>query len=324
MSSIQKYYSINRDIEGEYSWVNNRPLFASISGGKDSTALGIHLKELGLKFTPIFIDTGWEHPDTYTYIREVLIPLFGDFIILRNEKFFDPISPFAGGMEQLVAKKKVFPNGRMKFCTHHLKIIPIQNFYSEVRIELGAKPINAIGIRAEESQKRSTMGEFEEQDEADVWRPLIKWTYEEVIRRHQSAEVLPNPQYVKGYSRVGCNPCIFARKHEIRHMALSEPARIDHIEDLERRISGLRSDGQQATFFKSRKKEIDKMGIREIVKWSKTKKKETLDDLEELEEAGCMRWGLCESPTVYNIEEQIKEEEFDLFNWYKNQNNQGN
>lgn len=285
----------------DLSWLEGRPVFASISGGKDSTALGLWLMDQGIPFTPIFLDTGWEHPETYSYISQVLAPLFGEFKILKNERYFKDLPGWRGGMEQLIRKKKMFPSGVVKFCTSELKVIPIQNFYAELRAELGVKPINALGIRAEESLKRSKMTEIEEQDEATVWRPLIRWTEAEIIELHHKHSIPPNPLYLRGASRVGCYPCIYARKHEIRHLALSDPERIEYIESLEREVNALRPEGSaRATFFKSKRKDREPMGILDIVKWAQSERRlsGTVDDLEDIEDQGCMRWGLCEHPSA--------------------------
>ena len=285
---------INTDLKEPFTFLNNRPLFASISGGKDSTAMGLFLKENNIKFTPVFLETGWEHPSTYEYIESTLTELFGEFKVLRNEKYFEENSEWSGGMEQLVKRKKAFPNNFMKFCTSELKVIPIMSFYVETFLKTGLKPINCVGIRAEESRKRSTYLEHEEQDEASVWRPLINFTEQEVIDLHHKYNVPPNPLYIRGYTRVGCYPCIYARKHEIRHLSFSDPQRIEYIRDLEKKVTDLRNDEQKATFFKSRVKDKKYMNIHEIVGWSRQKKNKVLDDLEEIEESGCMRWGLCE------------------------------
>lgn len=50
----------------------DKPVIASVSGGKDSTALCLWLKENNLPFVPVHMSTGWEHPDTEVYISEVL------------------------------------------------------------------------------------------------------------------------------------------------------------------------------------------------------------------------------------------------------------
>ena len=290
----------NEGLTGELAWLNGRRLFASMSGGKDSTALALWLRAQGVRFTPVFCDTGWEHPTTYAYIRDVLEPVFGAFTVVRNEKLFQADPEWAGGMEQGTKKFRMFSSGRHRWCSYYLKVLPAQNLFAEVQYADGAKPVNAVGIRAQESASRSKMTQTEEQDEATVWRPLIDWTEAQVIEAHAAAGLKPNPLYLTGASRVGCYPCIFARKHEIRHLAAVAPERIDRIAELEERVTQLRQDGNpdaaQATFFRSKLKGVPKMSVREVVEWSRTKGGDVIDDVSELEEQGCMRWGLCEQP----------------------------
>jgi 3'-phosphoadenosine 5'-phosphosulfate sulfotransferase (PAPS reductase)/FAD synthetase len=128
----------------------------------------------------------------------------------------------------------------------------------------------------------------------------LNWTEAEVIELHARYNVRPNPLYLGGASRVGCYPCIFARKNEIRHLAATAPERVEHIAQLEERVTQLRQaatpGAAQATFFKSKRPDVPKMSIREVVEWSRTKGGEVIDDVAEQEEQGCMRWGLCETP----------------------------
>jgi 3'-phosphoadenosine 5'-phosphosulfate sulfotransferase (PAPS reductase)/FAD synthetase len=289
---------VNQQVGDELQWLAGRPLFASMSGGKDSTALGLWLRKQGLTFTPVFIDTGWEHPATYEYIEKVLVPVFGEFTVLRNEKYFQESSEWKGGMEQLVRAQRMFPSGLTRFCTRLLKVVPSQNFMSGVLCSTGVKPVSAVGIRADESASRSKMGEVEEQDEATVWRPLINWTEADVRAIHAEFGLRPNPLYLQGASRVGCWPCIHARKHELRHLAAVHPERIAHIGALEERVTALRQAHNPelgaATFFKSRVEGVARQSIGEVVAWAQQKDGVALDDIEEIEEAGCMRWGLCE------------------------------
>jgi tRNA(Ile)-lysidine synthase TilS/MesJ len=39
-----------------------RRVVVSVSGGKDSASMCLLLKELGIPFEMVFMDTGWEHP----------------------------------------------------------------------------------------------------------------------------------------------------------------------------------------------------------------------------------------------------------------------
>ena len=65
--------------------VAGRRLIVSVSGGKDSTATCLFLKELGLKYTAVHMNTGWETPETDAYIREVLPQHIGPITVIQGE-----------------------------------------------------------------------------------------------------------------------------------------------------------------------------------------------------------------------------------------------
>ena len=52
-------------------------IVGSISGGKDSTAMALWLKEQGHDCRWVFADTGWEDRQTYDYLRDVLPGVIG-------------------------------------------------------------------------------------------------------------------------------------------------------------------------------------------------------------------------------------------------------
>lgn len=198
--------------------------------------------------------------------------------------------------------QRMFPSGVARFCTRLLKVEPMQNYLAQVRYEHGAKPVNAVGIRADESAARAQQAEVEEQDEGTVWRPLLQWDEAQVRAVHAEHGVRPNPLYLQGASRVGCWPCIHARKHELRHLAAVAPERLAHIAGLEHRVTALRQAANpgaaEATFFKSRVAGVPKQRVSAIIEWATTKDGEQIDDIEDIEEQGCMRWGLCEKPVA--------------------------
>ena len=290
-------FILNTKLEDELSWLNGRYLFCSISGGKDSVAMALWLKSQGVLFNPLFIDTGWEHSATYEYINNILSPLFGAFTIIKNTKYQNEDQRKDGwnfGFEQMILKKKMFPSGAVKFCTHELKLNPLRNFYDEIRPKLKAKPINAVGLRRQESFKRSLLDDIQEQDEATTWRPILNLNENDVIDLHHKYNVPPNPLYLKGYTRVGCYPCIYSRKDEIKLLSIDDPQRIKQIQHLEERVSKLRDQKKRATFFKSRRKDKEPQSIVDVVEWSKGKDRDLAHSQQKLEEDGCMRWGLCE------------------------------
>lgn len=286
----------------DFDWLDGRPVFISMSGGKDSTATALYLRENKVDFTPVFMDTGWEHEITYSYIKDVLEPLFGKFIVLRNQKFFDPdVKDLAGGMEQMVFSANAFPSGAARSCTYNLKILPFRSFMSEQRLHHKKKPVAVVGLRAEESSSRSKLSVVDEKDESTIFRPIIGWKEHQVIGIHQRHGVPPNPLYLRGNDRVGCYPCILSGKQQIRHLAMTDPDRIRHIQRMEDSLVERESPYPHFFSFKL----TDRLGnyiksskIIDVVRWAYIDglTLEPVDDLEKIEDTGCMRWGLCEHP----------------------------
>jgi 3'-phosphoadenosine 5'-phosphosulfate sulfotransferase (PAPS reductase)/FAD synthetase len=278
-----------------------RSVVASVSGGKDSAALSLWLTEQGIEHDRVFADTGWEHASTYDYLRGPLARALGPIDEVRSP---------GGGMADWCRKKGMFPSRLRRFCTSELKVRPIIEYLRRRQDEVG-EVVNAVGIRAAESKARAGMPEWEWQDDYDceVWRPLLRWTEQDVIDIHTRHGLRPNPLYLAGAARVGCWPCIFARKAEIKLVADLTPERIDEIRALESEVSAAararaERDGTHATFIHGFERtffhgKLSREGkpfpIDTIVEWSRTApggRQYVLVEDEQPE--GCARWGLCD------------------------------
>jgi 3'-phosphoadenosine 5'-phosphosulfate sulfotransferase (PAPS reductase)/FAD synthetase len=255
----------------------------------------------------VFLDTGWESPITYEYLRGELQRVLGPITWIKGERT----------MEELIRHKGMFPGRRIRFCTQFLKVFPMAQYLRE-RIHAGDDLVNAVGIRAAESVARSQLGEWEWQDsfDAEVWRPLIRWTEQDVIDIHHRHGLRPNPLYLLGATRVGCWPCIFARKSEIRLVADTDPARIVRLRVLEDEVAvaartrALR-DGRELTnaptWFQNPVSRPGPDGHRDgscwpidrVVEWSRSAGRGPLLSQDEFlfsaQIDGCMRWGLCDT-----------------------------
>lgn len=278
--------------------LNGRRVVASVSGGKDSAAMSLYLTELDIDHDRVFCDTGWEHDLTYEYLRGPLVEKLGTITWLTPPK----------KMEELVLHKMMFPNRMQRFCTQLLKVKPLAKYLNDL-MDSGTDIVNAVGIRAAESEARAKMPQWEWQDgfDCEVWRPLLHWTEQEVIDIHARHGLRPNPLYLKGANRVGCWPCILSRKEEIRLVADTDPARIDRMRELERLVT----IGQKERSAKKGEELANAPGwfqaktggggacwpIDEVVKWSRTGHGGHQYELfaADQKDQGCMRWGLCDT-----------------------------
>jgi len=285
---------------------NARPI-VSVSGGKDSTAMCLHLFELGYAkddFDRVFMDTGWEHRNTYGYLDK-LEETIGPITRLRAKikvrpehrehvAHFEERLGFPSPMVQRMFLYTGFPSRTRKWCTRELKIEPVKKHFESLDYEF----INVVGIRHEESPRRAKMTEWEFNDSFDcwVWRPIIRWKEKDVIDIHRRFNLVPNRLYLNGSTRVGCWPCINSRKKEIKNL---DPERISLIRDLERVISQLRAERTEnnspATFFQSPlRNRHDVMFIDDVMSWSNTSRGGRQFELFAAEEPTCVRWGMCE------------------------------
>ena len=120
----------------------------TFSGGKDSlAALLLAIERWGKEnITVVFCDTGWEHPLTYQYIKDIMKQLEMEIVVVSSKKY--------DGFMDLVRKKKRFPSSRARFCTEQLKSIPMIDWILDV------DPYHTViiqGIRKDESISRSQM-----------------------------------------------------------------------------------------------------------------------------------------------------------------------
>jgi 3'-phosphoadenosine 5'-phosphosulfate sulfotransferase (PAPS reductase)/FAD synthetase len=304
---------------------------ASVSGGKDSTALILALREAEIPARFVFADTGWEAPETYAYLDTLRTKLGITIDVVGVD----------GGMLARAKYRAGFPARMQRWCTRELKIEPLRKYHDA----LGVETISAVGVRGQESVSRAAMAEWELEEgprtwNGWVWRPLLAWKVEDVLAIHHRHGVPVNPLYRAGFDRVGCFPCIFSSKEEIRTLADFSPARIAEVEAIEAEVQAERdarnaahlarakADGtyiephevttivdddgvtitetrvegyrprythHQATFFQTRDR-VAPMGIRDVVEWARTDRGgKQLPIFAPAPRGGCMRWGLCDT-----------------------------
>lgn len=257
------------------------------SGGKDSAALVIMLKNVLSQLTVVHCRTGWELKETDDYIGAFNYEyLDGHMVILQSEEY--------KSMPDLIFKKNYVPTVHQRFCTEELKIKPIQkylkNFGGEVHLY--------NGVRAQESLQRrnAVMDTYDDVMKCWVHRPLLHWTDDMVFEFLRANGIMINPLYTRGFKRVGCGPCIMISLKELAVLVKSHPDRIDAIRELEK------ATGQ--FYFKSNYiPEAYRTGtssnghsratIDDVIKYLDSKPK--YHEITELAETSCMSYyNLCE------------------------------
>jgi 3'-phosphoadenosine 5'-phosphosulfate sulfotransferase (PAPS reductase)/FAD synthetase len=298
-------------------------IIVSVSGGKDSTACCLKLFEMGYSkkdFRRVFMDTGWEDRQTYEYLdylekhigkiekirRNIDISQMPEEMqkfILQEEEKLGHQSDFL----RLVMKKNIFPSHFRKYCTSNLKIEPFSDYIQDQDNDV----IVVLGLRRAESRRRSKITEWEWNEKYNnyMWRPLYLWSEEDVINIHSRFNILPNRLYLQGANRVGCYPCIYSRKKEIKTLSQE---RIDLIDRIERflgafnfktrfgvdpkldRLLALRYESSGFHFQPMFNGDVGKDHIKNIHEWSKTSRGGKQLAMFDLEEPTCVKWGLCD------------------------------
>lgn len=275
----------------------------SISGGKDSTACALALREAGVPFRMVFADTGWEAPETYGHLDHLRAKL-------------GPIDAVGvpGGMVGRIRHRAGFPARMQRWCTRELKIEPLRAYHDALEAQ-GMETACVMGIRAAESEARSKLAEFVDEPPGDrswggwVWRPILRWSVADVLAIHHRHTVEVNPLYRLGHGRVGCYPCIFANKEQVRLLAEHSPDRIEEIRALEVEVVAAREQRNRETpgrykhaagsFFQSNAGRDGFTPIGEVVEWSRTDRGgRQLPLLPLAPTDGCMLWGACDPPVA--------------------------
>ncbi len=115
----------------------------SISGGKDSAALAVYLREKypNREFKYLFFDTEEELQDTYDYLNKLEFTLGIEIEYKKPKKSFQ---------EMLLQLNNYLPSPMERWCTRNLKI---ETFFDTMKEFNDYKIYNYVGIRADENRE---------------------------------------------------------------------------------------------------------------------------------------------------------------------------
>ncbi len=176
-------------------------VYIGFSGGKDSMLLlDLCHKVLPLSIPVVFSDTDMELPDTYQvwedvkarYSEREFLKVRANKTALENWADFGP------------------PSQNLRWCCAVHKSTPAILSLRELAGSPSAKTCAFVGVRADESQRRSSYDDISDglknQNQINAM-PLLAWGAHELFLYSFAHNLILNPAYRKGLPRVGCILC---------------------------------------------------------------------------------------------------------------------
>ena len=169
----------------------------SLSGGKDSAALAVYLRDRVPDIEYVFCDTEKELPETYEYLDRLEAYLGTRIVRLKHDgRDFDYWLGMYGGF---------LPSPQMRWCTKHLKLQPFERYVGDEAV------CNYIGLREDEDRE----GFISKKRNIQCRYPFR----EDGITRADVIAILDDaglglPEYYRWRSRSGCYFCFFQQKIE--------------------------------------------------------------------------------------------------------------
>lgn len=192
----------------------------SLSGGKDSTALAIYLRDKIAELEYVFCDTGKELPETYEYLDRLEVYLGKSITRLNAERDFDHFLQIYNG---------VLPDARTRWCTRKLKIEPFERYVGDDLC------YNYIGIRADELHRK---GYISTKPNIVPLYPFIDaGIHHADVIRILSESGLGLPAYYEWRSRSGCYFCFFQRRIEWVGLLKNHPELYEQAQNYEKEDS---------------------------------------------------------------------------------------
>ncbi len=215
----------------------------SLSGGKDSTALAIYMRDRIPEMEYVFCDTGKELKETYEYLQKIEAYLGKKIVVLNSDLDFDHWLEMYGGY---------LPSPQARWCTRMLKIIPFERYVGDDIV------YSYIGIRADENREGYISSNH---NIKPVYPFKEKGMTRDDVFRILDESGLGLPEYYQWRSRSGCYFCFFQRKIEWvglkqRHPDLFEKAAQYEKYDPETRRSYTWSQGETLEQLAKRSDEV--------------------------------------------------------------------
>ncbi len=176
-----------------------------ISGGKDSAALAVHMRQNypDLDIDYFFTDTGKELPEVYEYLGRL------EGLLGKSIQYLNPDRDFDYWLEKQF--NYFLPSPQTRWCTRQLKLLPFERWVKQF-LDDGIKVYSYVAIRADEEFRNAYNSKHD--------NLIIKLPFkEEGIDKSGVLELLEIsglglPSYYEWRTRSGCTFCFYQQKIE--------------------------------------------------------------------------------------------------------------
>ncbi|KUM99298.1 phosphoadenosine phosphosulfate reductase [Streptomyces yokosukanensis] len=189
-----------------------------ISGGKDSSALAVYMRDRVPEMEYFFCDTGAELPETYEYLNRLEAALGKSIVRLNADRDFD---------HWMEVYQGTLPSPQMRWCTKNLKIKPLEDWVGDDKV------ISYVAIRADENR----LGYVSTKPNIEAVFPFREDGIDKdgVMRILEEAGI-GLPGYYEWRTRSGCYFCFFQRKHEWVGLKERHPDLFDRAVEYEEKV----------------------------------------------------------------------------------------
>ena len=220
-------------------------VFCNHSGGKDSQAMYLHLREVVPTDQLIIIHADLGDLVEWSGVKEhIRANIDGRKLEIAHAYYRDGSSKDLLGY---VRKRGKWPSNSNRFCTSDLKRDPIGREIKRIMKERGAtRAINCMGLRAEESPNRAKKLPWQLNERLTVnkrvhrtvWdcNPILHMKEHEVYAAIAAAGQEVHWAYKAGMNRLSCSFCVLAGKNDLRTAAKLRPDLLQIYLDLEKEI----------------------------------------------------------------------------------------
>lgn len=195
-----------------------------ISGGKDSAALAVYMRQTApdLNIEYFFTDTGKELPEVYEFLGRLEGFLGKSILRLNPDRDFD---------FWLQEYNNFLPSPQTRWCTRQLKIKPFEEWLRPA-LASGDRINSYVAIRSDEDYRE---GYISGQENLKVHLPFRKAGIDKAaVHELLEAAGLGLPDYYRWRSRSGCTFCFYQQKIEWARLLDEHPAAFEEAKSYEK------------------------------------------------------------------------------------------